>query len=132
MAGCWARSGSSLGCGSWPGLSCLIHRFRVLVNWPQEIRRPSSRRFVITSAWSVRLWRVAAIRTSLERPPPGSAASTAQIALHELAPMLGLSRADSVPNLTRRIDAGLRSHPRLADELKEIMARIGRETKNKV
>ena len=55
-----------------------------------------------------------------------------EIALHELAPMLGLSRADSVPNLTRRIDAGLRSHPRLADDLKEIMARIGRETKNKV
>ena len=78
VAGCWARSGSSLGCGSWPGLSCLIHRFRVLVNWPPEIRRPSSRRFVITSAWSVRLWRVAAIRTSLERPPPGSAASTAR------------------------------------------------------
>ena len=75
VAGCWARSGSSLGCGSWPGLSCLIHRFRVLVNWPQEIRRPSLRRFLITSAWSVRLWRVAAIRTSLERPPPGSAAS---------------------------------------------------------
>ena len=45
---------------------------------------------MITSAWSVRLWRVAAIR------------------------------------------AGLRSHPRLADDLKEIMARIGRETKNKV
>ena len=60
------------------GRSCLIHRFRVLVNWPQEIRRPSSRRFVITSAWSVRLSRVAAIRTSLERPPPGSAASTAR------------------------------------------------------
>ncbi len=57
-----------------------------------------------------------------------------EIALHELAPMLGLTRADSVPNLTRRIDAGLRSHPRLADDLKEkeIMARIGRETKNKV
>ena len=46
--------------------------------------------------------------------------------------MLGLTRADSVPNLTRRIDAGLRSHPRLAEELEEIMARIGRETKNKV
>ena len=43
-----------------------------------------------------------------------------EIALHELAPMLGLTRADSVPNLTRRIDAGLRSHPRLADDLKEI------------
>ena len=55
-----------------------------------------------------------------------------EIALHELAPMLGLSQADSVPNLTRRIDAHLRSHPRLADDLKEIMARIGRETKNKV
>jgi putative transposase len=55
-----------------------------------------------------------------------------EIALHELASMLGLSRADSVPNLTRRIDAGLRSHPQLAEELEEIMARIGRETKNKL
>ena len=71
------RSGSSLGCGSCPGLSCLIHRFRVLVNWPRAIRRPSSRRFVITSVSFVRLSRVAAIPTSLERPPPGSAASTA-------------------------------------------------------
>ena len=37
-------------------------------------------------------------------------------------------RADSVPNLTRRVDARLRSHPQLADELQQIMAQVGRET----
>jgi hypothetical protein len=52
--------------------------------------------------------------------------------LRELAAPLGLSRADSVPNLTRRVDARLRSHPRFADELKRIMARIERGTKNRV
>jgi hypothetical protein len=46
--------------------------------------------------------------------------------------MLGLSRADSVPNLTRRIDARLRSDLQLASELDGIMERIGQETKNKV
>ena len=84
---------------------------------------------MITSAWSVRLWRVAAIGTSLEAAAAWLCRQHCEIALHELAPMLGLSRADSVPNLTLRIDAGLRSHPRLADDLKEIMARIGRKPK---
>jgi hypothetical protein len=52
--------------------------------------------------------------------------------LRELAPRLGLSRADSVPNLTRRIDARLRAHPKLADELQQIMALIEAATKNQV
>jgi putative transposase len=55
-----------------------------------------------------------------------------EVPLRELAPRLGLSRADSVPNLTRRIDARLRSHPQLADELQRIMARIGGGAKNRV
>src|SRR5271166_5993646 len=50
----------------------------------------------------------------------------------DLAPLLGLSRADSVPDLTRRMDARLRAHPQLADELQQIMARIEPETKNQV
>jgi len=41
--------------------------------------------------------------------------------LRELAGLLGLSRADSVPNLTRRIDARLEKSPQLADDLKAIM-----------
>ena len=45
---------------------------------------------------------------------------------------LGLSPPDSVPNLTRRIDARLRSHPQLADELQQIMDGIVPGTKNKV
>ena len=52
--------------------------------------------------------------------------------LRELAPWLGLSRADSVPNLTRRMDARLQARPQLADELQQIMARIEPETKNQV
>ena len=52
--------------------------------------------------------------------------------LRELAPLLGLSRADSVPNLTRRIDARLRTHPGLATDLRKIMEGIRIGTKNKV
>ncbi len=52
--------------------------------------------------------------------------------LRDLAPRLGLSRADSVPNLTRRMDARLQARPQLADELQQIMARIEPETKNQV
>ena len=55
-----------------------------------------------------------------------------EVPLHELAPLLGLSRADSVPNLTRRMDARLRAHPKLADELQQIMARIEPGTRNQV
>ena len=46
----------------------------------------------------------------------------------ELAERLGLSRADSVPNLTRRLDTRLRTSPRLAEELEQIMARVRAET----
>ncbi len=85
---------------------------------------------------SRRSWPGSAVKpkTKSDTEAPWLCRQHCEIALHELAPMLGLTRADSVPNLTRRIDAGLRSHPRLADDLKEkeIMARIGRETKNKV
>ncbi len=55
-----------------------------------------------------------------------------EVPLRELAPLLGLSRADSVPNLTRRMDARLRARPQLADELQQIMARIELGTKNQV
>jgi hypothetical protein len=54
-----------------------------------------------------------------------------EVPLRELAPLLGLSRADSVPNLTRRMDARLRARPQLADELQQIMARIEQEPKTK-
>ena len=46
----------------------------------------------------------------------------------ELAERLGLSRADSVPNLTRRLDTRLRTSPRLAEELEQIMARVRADT----
>ena len=39
-----------------------------------------------------------------------------------VAPRFGLSRADSVPNLTRRMDARLQARPHLADELQQIVA----------
>ncbi len=48
------------------------------------------------------------------------------------APLLGLSRADSVLNQARRMDSRLRARPQLADELQQIMERIEPETKNQV
>jgi hypothetical protein len=41
-----------------------------------------------------------------------------------LAERFGLSRADSVPNLTRRLEARLRSAPALAEELEAIMEQV--------
>ena len=43
--------------------------------------------------------------------------------LGELAKWLGLSRADSVPNLTRRLQAHLKSQPELKNDLEEILRR---------
>ncbi len=43
------------------------------------------------------------------------------VSLRQLAEWLGLSRADSVPNLTRRLDERLRASPRLSDDLAEIL-----------
>ncbi len=44
-----------------------------------------------------------------------------QAPLRELAARFGLSRADSVPNLTRRIDAKLPTSPGLAGEMEQIL-----------
>jgi hypothetical protein len=44
--------------------------------------------------------------------------------LCELAERLGLARAESVPNLTRRVDEALRASPALAGELAEITKRL--------
>jgi hypothetical protein len=41
-----------------------------------------------------------------------------------LAERLGLSRADSVPNLTRRLETRLKNSPSLAQELEQIMAQV--------
>jgi hypothetical protein len=43
--------------------------------------------------------------------------------LRELAAWLGLSRADSVPNLTRRIETRLKASPELSNDLAEILKR---------
>jgi hypothetical protein len=43
--------------------------------------------------------------------------------LTELAEWLGLSRADSVPNLTRRLEAQLKSQPGLLDDFAAILRR---------
>jgi REP element-mobilizing transposase RayT len=44
--------------------------------------------------------------------------------LRELARWLGLSRADSVPNLTRRLERRLKASPQLAGDLTEILSRV--------
>jgi putative transposase len=46
-----------------------------------------------------------------------------EASLRELAKRLGLSRADSVPNLTRRLEARLKTSPELSDDLTEILRR---------
>ena len=46
-----------------------------------------------------------------------------EASLRELSGWLGLSRADSVPNLTRRLEARLKTSPELLDDLTEILIR---------
>ena len=46
-----------------------------------------------------------------------------EASLRELAPSLGLSRPDSVPNLTRRIETRLKASPELSNDLAEILKR---------
>lgn len=55
-----------------------------------------------------------------------------EASLRELAARLGLSRADSVPNLTRRFEARLRISPELTKDVELITQRLCVETKNKV
>ncbi len=52
--------------------------------------------------------------------------------LRQVAMDLGLSRADSVPNLTRRIEKSLASSPALCDDLRAIEEALqgAQETKN--
>lgn len=52
--------------------------------------------------------------------------------LRVLATRLGLSRADSVPNLTRRVEARLRVSRELAGDLERMMRNCSPKTKNKV
>lgn len=51
--------------------------------------------------------------------------------LHDLAARLGLSRADSVPNLTRRFEARLLDSPKLARDVQRITKRLFAKTKKK-
>jgi putative transposase len=44
--------------------------------------------------------------------------------LRELAAMFGLSRADSVPNLTRRLESRLSKSPELSDDIRRILASL--------
>jgi hypothetical protein len=46
-----------------------------------------------------------------------------EASLRELAASLGLSRPDSVPNLTRRIETRLKTSPELSNDLAEILKR---------
>jgi hypothetical protein len=47
----------------------------------------------------------------------------AKASLRQLADWLGLSRADSVPSPTRRLEGGLTATPELSDDLTEILRR---------
>ena len=52
--------------------------------------------------------------------------------LRELSVPLGLSRPESVSNLTRRMERQLASAPRLKRDLAKIESRLAQQTKNKV
>jgi hypothetical protein len=54
-----------------------------------------------------------------------------QASLRELVAWLGLARADSVPNLTRRLDARLKASPALSEEMAEIFSRATAPAGNK-
>jgi putative transposase len=79
----------------------------------------------------------ALIRRGARDPCRGLAAYLARrttgATLRELARDLGLSRPDSVPNLTRQIERALATSPGLRDDLRAIeeSLRGGQETKNK-
>ena len=51
----------------------------------------------------------------------------AEVSLRDLAGRFGLSRADSVPNLTRRIEAQLPNSPGLAEEVRQILVLLAAE-----
>jgi putative transposase len=51
-----------------------------------------------------------------------------EASLRELAQWLGLSRADSVPNLTRRVDAMLTTSPKLSKDLVKILKRANAQS----
>jgi putative transposase len=55
-----------------------------------------------------------------------------QVPLRSLAPRFGMSRADSMPNLTRRVDTHLQRHPVLAYDLDRITKKRHEKTENKV
>ena len=57
------------------------------------------------------------------RSQPGLCRRHTEATLANLAEWLGLSRADSVPNLTRRLEAQLKSRPELLNDLAEILRR---------
>jgi len=48
-----------------------------------------------------------------------------EASLRQLAEWPGLSRADSVANLTRRLEARLKASPQLSDDLAEILRSAG-------
>jgi len=60
------------------------------------------------------------------------ARGNAEVQLREPARLLGLSRTDSIPRLTRLVEVQIRPSPDLAGELQEIVNRLTEGTKNKV
>jgi len=82
------------------------------------------------------------VRAGISHPDAGKPNSASAERPHSTTPRIAKApsrqawpsspRADSVPNLTRPMDARLRARPQLADEPQQIMARIEQGAKNQV
>ena len=129
MAGRWVRNGSVPGFGNWPGQSRPIHPCRRCGSLPVGIPKPSSRQCASTTNWTDPTCCAAEIPTSRTAVAAWLCRQHCEVKLHDLSHRLGLSRADSVPDLTRRIDARMRNQPQLADEFQRTMDRISLETR---
>ena len=122
-AGFWARSSSWLGCGARLGLSCPTHRLPRRDNSPVWTRNGSLQPWRISTAWTAPYCRVVMTLIWPARWQLGFAAVQPRRRSAQLAGWLGLSRADSVPNLTRRLEARLKASPGLSEDLAEILRR---------
>ena len=127
--------------GVWrldPGLGTVPRRtaHAVRSRWCPTLRFPrhgnssastpsgSSPPWPTSMAWRRRRCRAAMTPIWHDRSPPGSAAAIPKPPLRLLAERLGLSRADSVPNLTRRLESRLKTSPQFAEDLDAILQRV--------
>ena len=122
-AGSWAPSDSWLDCEATPVRSRPILRSPRRDSSRVWTRNGSSQPWRISTAWTTRRCRGVTTPTLARAVAAWLCRRHTEASLRELAEWLGLSRADSVPNLTRRLEAQLKASPELSRDLTEIMRR---------